>query len=305
MQPHYSKIRGGFRCLLSGAANGQPPAVNVGLMINIQAFAKVFALGLLLTLGTVCRGADAPASADPRQETRLGPGDPVTVQVVGQPDAGTVYVNNDGSITVPLVGKVQVAGMSSDEAAARIATALKAGGFFVDPQVTIVAQPRSQVVSVIGEVHTAGRFPVNPSTTILDLLAQAGGVKDTAAQIGYVLRRDDSGHTSRYPVKLDGLTDIKDALPTSTLLGGDTLVIPVAEHYYVTGEVTTPGKYYIEPGMTVLQAILHAGGITERGSEHRIEVKRLAKDGQYQVLHAKPGDPIQADDVIRVKESIF
>jgi protein involved in polysaccharide export with SLBB domain len=82
-------------------------------------------------------------------------------------------------------------------------------------------------------------------------------------------------------------------------------VVPPAENCYVTGEVTTPGKYYIEPGMTVMQAILHAGGINARGSERRIELKRVGKNGQYQVIHARPDDPIQADDIIHVKESIF
>ncbi len=225
--------------------------------------------------------------------------------MLGQPDVTSVYVGEDGTVNVPLVGNVPVAGMSPAEAAGRVAKALKDGGYFVDPQVSLVTQPRSQVVSVTGEVHAEGRYPVNPSTTILDLLAQAGGLKETASNVGYVLRRDDSGHVSRYPVKLDGLSDIKDTLPTSTLLGGDSLVVPPAEHYYVTGEVTSPGKYYIEAGMTVMQGILHAGGINERGSEHRIEVKRMGKDGQYQVVHIKPGDPIQADDIIRVKESIF
>ena len=43
----------------------------------------------------------------------------------------------------------------------------------------------------------------------------------------------------------------------------------------------------------------------ERGSERRIQVKRLGKNGQYQVIKVKPGDPIQASDIIRVKESIF
>ena len=51
--------------------------------------------------------------------------------------------------------------------------------------------------------------------------------------------------------------------------------------------------------------IARAGGINERGSERRIQLKRLGKNGQYQVLSVKPGDPIQADDIIRVKESIF
>jgi polysaccharide export outer membrane protein len=110
---------------------------------------------------------------------------------------------------------------------------------------------------------------------------------------------------NRYPVKLNGLADIKDALPTSTLLGGDTLVVPTAEHCYVTGEVTTPGTYNIEPGMTVIQVIARAGGVNERGSERRIQVKRLGKSGEYKVIDVKPGDSVQAGDIIRVKESIF
>jgi polysaccharide export outer membrane protein len=195
--------------------------------------------------------------------------------------------------------------MSAVDAAARIAKALKDGGFFVDPHVVIATQPRSQVVSVLGEVHTPGRFPLNPGTTIFDLIAQAGGLKETASDVGYVLHKDDDGHINRYPVKLNELASVKDSLPASTLQGGDSLVVPVAGVFFVTGEVTSPGKYYIEPGMTVMQAIVHAGGVTARGSENRIEVKRLGKDGQYQVVRAKPGDPIQADDVIHVKESIF
>jgi polysaccharide export outer membrane protein len=139
----------------------------------------------------------------------------------------------------------------------------------------------------------------------VDLLIQAGGLKETASDVGYVLRTDDNGHVSRYPIKLSGLTDLKDTLPTQTLLGGDSIVVPRAEHYFVLGEVVAPGKFPIEPGMSVIQGIARAGGVNERGSERRIQLKRLGKDGQYQVVHVKPGDPIQPDDIIRVKESIF
>jgi polysaccharide export outer membrane protein len=274
-------------------------------MTRFRPFVAFFAVGLLLSLSAVCRSVEAADPADQQHLSLLSAGDSVSVQVFGQPESPNVYVGDDGTISVPLVGHIQVAGTSPTEAAVRVAKALKDGGYFVDPRVTIVTQPRSQVVTVLGEVGSSGRFPITPGTTILDLLAQAGGLKATASDVGYVQRRDDSGHIQRYPVKLNGLTEIKDTLPTSTLLGGDTLVVPPAEHYYVTGEITTPGKYYIEPGMTVMQAIVRAGGITERGSEHRIELKRLEKDGQYKVIHARPGDPIQADDVIRVKESIF
>ena len=275
-------------------------------MNKFRPLAAVLAVALLLTLSAVSRSSEAPATADSQHMSVLGPGDSVSIQVFGQPEATNVYVGDDGTINVPLVGNIQVGGISPVAAAARVAKALKDGGYFVDPHVTIlVTQPRSQLVSVVGEVQSSGRYPINPRTTILDLLAQAGGVKDTASDVGYVLRSDDDGHVSRYPVNLNGLTDLKDALPTATLLGGDSLVVPRAEHFYVYGEVATPGMFRIEPGMTLTQALARAGGINERGSERRIQLKRMGKNGQYEILHPKPGDLIQAEDIIRVKESIF
>jgi len=275
-------------------------------MRRIRPLAEVCALALLLTLSAVSRAAEVPRGSEQQHMSLLGAGDSVSIQIFGQPDVTGMYVGDDGTINVPLVGNIPVAGVSPVEAAARIAKALKDGGYFVDPHVTIVVtQPRSQLVSVVGEVQSAGRYPISPRTTIVDLLAQAGGVKESASDVGYVLRSDPQGHVNRYPVKLNGFSDLDNSLPTRTLLGGDSLVVPRAEHYYVYGEVATPGTYRIEPGMTVIQAVARAGGVNERGSERRIQLKRIVKDGEYQTLHVKPGDPVQPDDIIRVKESIF
>ena len=274
-------------------------------MTKLRTPIGLIATGLLLFLGLSVSAVQAQTGGGDHIG-RLGPGDSVSVQVSGQPEVTNVYVGEDGTINLPFVGNVAVGGVSPVEASARVAKALKDGGYFVDPHVTIiVTQARSQLVSVLGEVNTTGRFPITPRTTIVELLAQAGGVKETASDTGYVLRSDESGHISRYPVKLNGLTDLREVLPTPTLLGGDSLLVPRAENYFVSGEVTTPGKYPIEPGMTVIQAIARAGGINDRGSERRIQVKRLGKDGQYQVIHVKPSDIVQPDDIIRVKESIF
>jgi polysaccharide export outer membrane protein len=128
-------------------------------------------------------------------------------------------------------------------------------------------------------------------------------MKETASDIGYVLRKDDTGHVSRQPVNLNILTDANDE--PLTLLGGDSLVVPRAEHFSIEGEVATAGRYRIEPGMTVMEAIARAGGVTERGSERRIQLKREEKPGQYRTIHAKPGDLVKANDIIRVKESLF
>jgi polysaccharide biosynthesis/export protein len=266
-------------------------------------YAMVLAIALLLVL-SVAHCGSAVAQNNAQQASLLGVGDWVSIQINGQPDS-TSYVAPDGTIAVPLAGNVPVAGIPAAQAAERVAKVLKDGGFFVDPHVTVVATaPPGQFVSVVGEVGAQGRYPITPRTTVVDLLAQAGGVKETASDVGYVLRSDGSGHMNRYPVSLN-LLDMKDAPSTWTLLAGDSLVVPRAEHFSIEGEVATPGRYRIEPGMTVMQAIARAGGITERGSERRIQLKRSTKPGEYQTVRAKPGDLVKADDIIRVKESIF
>jgi len=63
--------------------------------------------------------------------------------------------------------------------------------------------------------------------------------------------------------------------------------------------------YRIEPGMTIVQAIARAGGVTPRGSSTRFELKRKDAAGVEHVVKGKLSDPVQADDVIRVKESLF
>jgi polysaccharide biosynthesis/export protein len=274
-------------------------------MSKFPLLAAVLAFALLQIVGAAQSSIGAPATAT-EHVNKLGPGDSVTVQVSGQPDATTTYVEEDGTINLPLVGNVQVIGLTPVEAANRVAKTLKDGGFFVDPHVTIqLPQSRAQMVSVMGEVGSTGRYPVSSRTTILDLLASAGGAKETASETGFVLRSDDDGHVNRYPIKLDGLTDFRDVLPNGALMGGDTLLVPRAEHYFVAGEVTAPGRFSIEPGLTVIKAIARAGGVNERGSERRIEIKRLGKKGKYETIHPKLTDPVLADDMIRVKESIF
>jgi len=268
--------------------------------------AAVLIVALLLVLSAVAStAAKAQGGAGPQQTSPLGVGDWVSIQISGQPNATAASIGGDGTVNVPLVGNIPVAGILPAQAASRIARALKDGGYFIDPQVTVLAtQPQSQVVSVVGEVHSQGRFAITARTTIVDLLAQAGGVKDTASDLGYVVRTDDAGRVTRIPVSLNVLTTDVDT-PQTMLLGGDSLLVPPAEQFSISGEVSLPGRYRIEPGMTITQAIARAGGVTERGSERRIQVKRADKPGHYQTLHPKPGDLVKADDIISVKESLF
>jgi len=239
--------------------------------------------------------------------TPLGPGDSVTMHVFGQPDMDTVLgVADDGTIRVPLAGAIQVGGSSPETAARRVEKAFKDGGFFVDPHVTLtVTQSLSQRVSVLGEVKTPGRYPVDAKTTIIDLLAQAGGETEFASDTVYVLRTDPTGSVKRYPVNVKGLVGAGPSTPTQLLRAGDSVYVPRAAQFFILGEVQKPSMYKLEPNLTVLQAISLAGGVTPKGSDRRVEIKRAGKNGEQVVIKPKPNDLVQPEDVIRVKESIF
>jgi polysaccharide biosynthesis/export protein len=168
-----------------------------------------------------------------------------------------------------------------------------------------VVQSRSQRVSVLGEVTSPGRYGIDAKTTIFDLLAQAGGTRETGADLVYLMRADAAGHIARTPINLKGLTDNSVSVPDLALRGGDVIYVPRADQFYVEGEVQSPAMYRLEPNMTVDQAIARAGGVTARGSLHRIEIKRRDSRGQQVSSGAKLCDRVQPNDVIRVKESLF
>jgi polysaccharide export outer membrane protein len=234
-------------------------------------------------------------------------GDTITIVVYDQPDmTATVYVSDDGTVPVALAGPVHVAGLSPAGASQAIEKALRDGNFFKKPHVTItVAQSRSQRVSVLGEVGSPGRYPIDSRTTIFELLAQAGGAKDTAASTIYLLRTGKDGNTTRYPIDLRVMADNSKSIATQSLQGSDSIFVPKAEEFYIYGEVSQPNKYRLEPGMTIVQAIIRAGGVTARGSRNRVEVKRKGPNGEDVLSKGKLDEVIQPNDVIRVKESIF
>lgn len=255
----------------------------------------------------VAAAAEAPTRAANAGLSQLGPGDGLSFRVYGQPDMdSTVVVSEDGTIPVPLAGPVKVSGLSPSEAAKQVAKALRAGGFLRNPIVTLtVTEARSQRVSVLGEVGTPGRYSIDPSTTIFDLLAEAGGVKETGSDTIYVLRTAPDGSTERFAVDTKRLLSDPGSKSVVVLRAGDSIYVPRAEQFFVYGEVNAPNNYRLEPGMTVLEAIARAGGLTSRGSDRRVEIRRQNAQGTYSTRTGRLADRILANDVIRVKERIF
>jgi len=272
---------------------------------------------LLCAACSMCvTAAAAPGSATPEPLAvtagplvPLGPQDSVTVRIDEDPNTTAptpVTVGDDGTLRIPYVGSIPVGGLSPDAAARRAEKALKDGKFFVSPHVSItVMQSLSQRVSVLGEVKTPGRYPIDAKTSIVDLIALAGGFTDLSASVIYVSRTDASGNIKKFAVNMRGLNDPKNTMPEQALRGGDSVFVPRADQFFILGEVQKPAMYKLEPNMTVEQAISVAGGITAKGSERRVEIKRTGKDGAEVAVKGKASDLVQPGDVIRVKESIF
>ena len=135
---------------------------------------RITHLLLAAVLALVSLGAFAQAKPD----YPLGAGDAIRVQVFQNPDLTIeTRVSENGSITYPLIGAVDLGGLSIAAAEKKIADALQKGGFIRQPQVNIVLiQIRGNQVSVLGQVNRPGRFPLETANTRLsDMLANAGG----------------------------------------------------------------------------------------------------------------------------------
>lgn len=239
----------------------------------------------------------------------LGPGDEVSMQVFGQPSMdGVSYVADDGTIQVPLAGPVHVAGLSPSQAASAVAAALQKGQFLISPHITLtIVHSRSQQVSVLGQVHAPGMFAVASNTTLLDLLAKAGGETEEGGDTVYIMRAGPDGAKHRIRVNLEDLAapGAPPAAADITMRGGDQVFVPRAAVFFIVGEVHEPGRFRLEPQTTVLEAIARAGGVTQMGSTHRVVIKREERDGRYRQISARLTDAVQPNDVINVRERIF
>jgi polysaccharide export outer membrane protein len=236
----------------------------------------------------------------------LGPGDIVRIQVFQNPDLATeTRVSENGSITFPLVGTVEVGGLAIAAAERKIAAALKSGGFVRQPQVNIVIlQIRGNQVSVLGQVNRPGRFPLETLTRVSDMLAAAGGATPTGDDFAIVTGIRD-GKPFRKVIDIPALYLTEKSDEDIILAGGDTIYIHRAPVFYIYGEAQRPGAYRIERGMTVMQALAQGGGPTPRGSEWWLRLHRTNAEGTVERLSPEMTDSVQPNDIIYVRDSIF
>lgn len=260
---------------------------------------SLWSIALLMMICSLLSSLVQAADAD----YRLGPGDLLRVTVFGSPElSGEVRISESGFITYPLIGQVQAGGKSPAQVETQLVAQFTEGGYLRNPQVTVlVMEYRSQKVSVLGHVTKPGQYPLQSASRVLNVLAEAGGpVNEEAADTATLVRKDGSKVTIDLIALFSG-----DPAHNHAVAGGDTIYVPRAPQFYVYGEVQRPGMYKLERGMTVSRAISAGGGLTPRGSERRVIVKRRDEQGKEQVYSARGSDLLQPDDVLMVKEGLF
>lgn len=225
-------------------------------------------------------------TAGPAPSTRLliGPGDEIEVTVYGAPDlSGHMRVSANGNISLPLVGPVRVAGLSSSEAEAAIETQLRDKSVVNEPQVSVyVKEYGSSGISVAGEVAKPGFYSALGPHRLFDVLQAAGGPTEKASNRVTISHRGETETTtvvlSKDPAEM--------AVNNVELQPGDTVVVARAGIVYVLGEVGRPGGYVINAtgGITVLQVVAVAGGTNHVASAGKTRLLRKTSSG-FQEQH--------------------
>jgi polysaccharide export outer membrane protein len=222
-----------------------------------------------------------------------------------------VTVGADGTFDYPFIGQVKAVGLTVRAIQQGITTRLKEK-YLRNPQVSIdVDSYRSQVVYVWGQVKTPGAVTLMGTINLNEALAKAGSPTADAGSYIEINRRPTSpgsgtAQVAPPPPERVSMADLQSGRAQHIVLSdGDTVFVPKAETFFVTGYVKNGGPFLHEPGMTVSKAISMAGGITEKGSRSRLRITRVVNGRQVIIKDVRMEDLVEPGDSVEVLARLF
>lgn len=272
------------------------------------------AVAAVMICGSICLAAQSPpTTAAPTQSGYiLGPNDEIVILNLELPDSSgssdkPILIGANGNITLPLVGRIQAAGLTVEQLETDLTTRFKE--FILEPQILVrVTEFRSQPVSVFGAVTKPGVVYLRGQQTLYEVLSMAGGPSETAGSTLTLTRRRENGDIALPGARLDGTgrfssieLNIQEILAGKNLAANiemrpnDLITISEASSnvIYVVGDVQHAGVFTLggQPNVSVLRAISLAGGLghTARGDRARI-------------IHAAVGQTTPSETIVDIKK---
>jgi polysaccharide export outer membrane protein len=261
------------------------------------------------------------------QDYKIGPDDVIEIVVFEEEKLNkTVRVSSQGNINLPLIGIVKAKGLTSTELEKEIRDLL-ASTYMYDPHVSVfIKEFHNQRISVMGAIQKPGVYDVTGQKTVLDVLALAGGLRDDAGRLLFLIRpptrepenpKKPKGVEEKQPeiltADLEELLIKGDLRFNFPLSHGDVINIPPGGKVYVGGFVAKPGGFPLSRDMTLSQAIATAGGFEPKADGSGTRIFRYTGRGTekevltYDVdaIHAgKLPDPyLKENDIVFVPKS--
>jgi polysaccharide export outer membrane protein len=307
--------------ILAGCASAPgnpPPIANSSARPTVTAGSSSFAAEINRNIA-----AAAMLSSGASSDYRLGPEDLVEITIFNIPEAAnaergvtprtnTVRVSEQGQVSLPLIGDIDVKGLTVAELEKKLREAYDK--YIYNPQVGVLVRDYRQRVSVIGSVQKPGVFELSGPKTVIGMLAMAGGVTDQAGTQVQIYRQGPNGREN-YVIDLAVLASNAELINAKTeplitmpVQSGDIINIPLAGTFFVDGAVKRPGSYPLGRRYSLMQALTAAGGLDRDLYSADITIFRKQASGVEPitidlnaVVAGSTGDPqIEADDVILV-----
>lgn len=254
------------------------------------------------------------------QEYRVGPEDKIRIDVLGVPDLSREYrINGAGSVLMPLVGAIPVAGLKLSEMELAIAEALSKD-FIRNPDVSVeVTEFRSQQFTVVGAVSSPRVYNTSRQVSLIEALAMAGGISENAGNLVFLNDRvpePETGRPSTRTLVIDIQELMQSAEQFNLMLGENAMInVPRGGYVYVEGAVSRPGAVPQRTDTTVLKAIAQAGGLSEDASRSEVGVlRRDPASGRWESLVVNYSDirndptqdiTLKSGDIVIVESSVI
>ena len=261
---------------------------------------KIIAISSLVFFCAMRASAQAAPNADQskmncddkvRSTYLLGPDDQleITGPELAESANKPARIDNEGNVQVPLLGRVHVAGLTVQQTEEKLNKDLSK--YIKEPQVVVsVSEIRSQPVSVLGAVNTPGVHQVQGHKTLLEMISQAGGIRQDAGYSVRITRQvewgciplpgaklDPSGRFAVAELNLKKIMEAKDPAENIQIFPHDVITVPKAEMVYVVGEVRRSGGFVLgeNKSISVLQAISLAEGLNGAADTRHAKILRL------------------------------